>query len=182
MSGHLKKAIVAIPDGPNVIDTAVMSAWPQTHRHRLLDTVAVRLSQMGEVSAVWFGLAVLAFLVGDLTTRRALLAVGGIVFEWVLTNRVVKAFVWRSRPLPANADPRGVRRPSSSSLPSGHSSASAFAAVFVGGMSGWWPPMALIAFMLGCSRAHLRVHYPTDVIAGWVWGITLGSVCVAAIQ
>jgi undecaprenyl-diphosphatase len=176
MSGHLKKAIVNISDGPNSVDAAVMSRWPHPHQKTTLDQFAVRLSQLGEVSAIWFAISVVAFLIGRLTTGHALLAVGGIVFEWVFTNRVVKAFVWRARPTPEHPDPSGVRRPVSSSLPSGHSSASAFAAIFVGTMTGWWPWMAVLAFLLGCSRAHLRVHYPTDVIAGWLWGIALGLV------
>jgi membrane-associated phospholipid phosphatase len=49
------------------------------------------------------------------------------------------------------------------------------AAVFVGGLSGWWPLMVPLAFMLGCSRFHLRVHYPTDVAVGWIWGAALGG-------
>jgi undecaprenyl-diphosphatase len=179
MSGHLKYALIKVTPGSKPIDSVVMDRWPQTHRFVSLDRFAVRLSQLGEVSAVWFALAVLAFVVERLTTRQALFAVGGIVAEWVLTNRVVKAVVWRPRPTPLHADPIGVRRPNSSSLPSGHSSASAFAATFVGSMSAWWLPMAVLAFLLGCSRAHLRVHYPTDVLIGWLWGLALGASSIA---
>jgi membrane-associated phospholipid phosphatase len=179
MSGQSKRLLVNASPGPVALDAAVMSRWPDTHQSRLLDTFAVRLSQAGEVSAVWFTAAVIAFLVGRLSTRAAVIAVAVIVAEWVLTNRVVKRYLWRPRPIPTLPDPRGVRRPSSSSLPSGHSSASACAATFVGSQTGWLVALAALAFLLGCSRAHLRVHYPTDVMAGWVWGIVLG--CAALV-
>jgi undecaprenyl-diphosphatase len=123
---------------------------------------------------VWFGLTVLAFLTHRLTTRRAILCALAITVEWVLTNRVVKHQMHRDRPTSDQPDPKGVRRPTSSSFPSGHSSASAFSAALVGSWSGWWLPMGILAAALGWSRVHLRVHYPTDVVAGWLWGAALG--------
>jgi undecaprenyl-diphosphatase len=176
MSGQTKYHLVNIGSGPNRIDQRVMQSWPDTGHHRVLDQFAVRLSQAGEVSAIWFALTVFAFLVGRFSAAAAIFAVGAIVFEWVFTNRVVKRYVWRARPVPFQPDPRGVRRPSSSSLPSGHSSASMNAAVLVGLMSGWWPFMIPLALLLGGSRFHLRVHYPTDVFVGWLWGAFLAGV------
>jgi membrane-associated phospholipid phosphatase len=179
MSGQSKRLLINAAPGPAPVDAALMQRWPDTHRWKWLDAFAIRLSQAGEVSAVWFASAVLAFLIGRLGTRAAVIAVAVIVAEWVLTNRIVKRYLWRPRPIPTQPDPRGVRRPSSSSLPSGHSSASACAATFVGAQTGWLIGMGALAFLLGCSRAHLRVHYPTDVIAGWAWGVVVG--CVALV-
>jgi membrane-associated phospholipid phosphatase len=183
MSGQTKSGqtksqrwvVVDAQPGPTVVDGTIMRRWPQTHRFGWLDRVAVTASQAGEVSLIWFGLTVVAFVADRLTTREAMIGVGVIAAEWIITNRGVKRFFWRDRPTPVSPDPRGVRRPSSSSLPSGHSAASACAAVFVGQHSGWILPMIVIAVLIGCSRAHLRVHYPTDVIAGWAWGASLGA-------
>jgi membrane-associated phospholipid phosphatase len=175
MSGQMETASVRVPPGPSSLDLAVMRRWPSTHRFPMLDWVAVRLSQAGEVSAVWFVITGLAAALVLNSTREAVVLALGLIVEWLLTNRVVKRYVWRARPTPECPDPRGVRRPSSSSLPSGHSSASAFAAVAVGWTTGWLLPMSVLAFLLGCSRFHLRVHYPTDVMAGWAWGALLGS-------
>ncbi len=167
-----------LPDGLP-FDSAVMSAVPETGRFGWLDVVAVNLSRVGEVSAIWFGLTLLGFFTKRLSTREALIGVVVIMFEWVLTNRVVKHQLHRDRPTPGRPDPKGVRRPTSSSFPSGHSSASGCAAVLVGGLTGWIIPMAVLAIAIGWSRIHLRVHYPSDVVAGWLWGASLATLTLA---
>ena len=182
MSGQMSTAAVKVAPGPTAVDTFVLRWWPSPHRFRLLDKVAVMLSQAGEVSAIWFAITALAAVTVVLSTGQAIVCGAAIIGEWVLTNRFVKRFVWRARPIPEQADPRGVRRPSSSSLPSGHSSASAFAAVFVGSATGWLVPMLVVAILVGCSRFHLRVHYPTDVFAGWLWGATLAAVLLLVLR
>jgi membrane-associated phospholipid phosphatase len=169
---------IRLPDALPV-DRAVMARTPQTGRFVVLDHLAVNLSRIGEVSGVWFVLTVVAFLAHRLSTRQAIICALAIMAEWVITNRFVKHQMHRDRPTPEQPDPKGVRRPTSSSFPSGHSSASAFSAALVGSLSGWWIPMGILAVALGWSRMHLRVHYPTDVVAGWLWGAALGLVTAA---
>lgn len=127
---------------------------------------------------VWLVAAGLGVAVGSDRAGFAvfLLAVLG---EWVLTNGPIKLLFRRERP--DNSDvramlPSWLHPPRSSSFPSGHSSAAAFATVI------WWAysPVAgviaaLLAVLMGLSRVVLRAHHPSDVTAGLLWGAVLAG-------
>ena len=71
-----------------------------------------------------------------------------------------------------------MRRPSTSSFPSGHASSAVFAAMV---LSGWDGPLLSIlwfkiAAVVGISRAYVRIHHGSDVIGGAVVGVLLGLV------
>lgn len=78
----------------------------------------------------------------------------------------------------------------SSSFPSGHSMLSAVVYLSVSAMIAYTSPKKttaigalLVAGMLtvaiGCTRVYLGVHYPSDVLAGWVAGVAWTLLCVA---
>jgi undecaprenyl-diphosphatase len=97
--------------------------------------------------------------------------------------QLVKRSVNRARPrMPVGLESL-VRAPDRFSFPSGHSAASLSVALplalALGGLVGLG--IVVVALLVGFSRSYLGVHYPGDVLAGWllalvgVWaGVLIG--------
>ena len=167
------------PDGPvkNWILRADRRVMRRSERHRtpLRDELFTGASHVANRSLVWFAIGGLLAAGGGERGRRA--AVRGAVaigLASALANGPVKLLVRRARP--RGAAPL-VRRPRTSSFPSGHT-ASAFA--FAVAVSCEVPPMAALlvplAATVGYSRVYVGVHYPSDVLLGAVLGAGTGLV------
>ena len=114
------------------------------------------------------------------TAWVSLLATAG---GWVL-NDVLKLAFARPRP---DVVPH-LREVMSPSFPSGHALTSAAVFLTLGALlmrvadnrvtKFYCMAIAMIATLLvGATRVYLGVHYPTDVLAGWLIGISWALVC-----
>ncbi len=90
----------------------------------------------------------------------------------VTLNAAIKDWVAQPRPF-VYADIESVTRPGEFGFPSGHAQHSALvwsllAAHF---RKRWFTVFAVaLVFLIGFSRVQLGVHFPTDVLAGWLLG------------
>lgn len=146
--------------------------------HRLPDAVFPAASRLGEFSAIWqlTNLVRGAARIG--TPAQVPLLAGLIGAESLLVNQGIKRLFRRGRPTEAGDERFPVRRPTTSSFPSGHASSAAFAATVLTGWDGrrlaplWWSMAATVAV----SRAYVRIHHPSDVVAGMTTGAVLGVI------
>jgi undecaprenyl-diphosphatase len=94
-----------------------------------------------------------------------------------IANVAVKLTVRRRRPDRAVPEGRRLKQPGSSSFPSGHAaSAAAFSGVIGREIPQLWLPVNALAGTVALSRVYTGVHYPGDVLAGWLLGKSVACV------
>jgi undecaprenyl-diphosphatase len=149
----------------------------------------VPMQAVADLSNLWPLAVVAVVIAGALLWRRrwvhAIALVGAVVVVWVV-NPVLKALIARQRPT-VRPDAPEV---SEYSFPSGHAANTAalgFALVVISWESRWRIPMlvtcTVIVALVGVSQLVLGVHYPSDILAGWLWaaGSVLLASCVVAV-
>lgn len=139
------------------------------------DRALTAITGAADYSRLWLAIAALLATSGGRVGRRA--AARGllsIALAACLANGPAKLLARRPRPSADSKAPL-IRMPRSTSFPSGHS-ATAFA--FATGACREWPlltPLLLpLAAIVGYSRVHTGVHYPSDVAAGAAIGVGSG--------
>lgn len=108
----------------------------------------------------------------------------GVAVADPISSRLLKPLVHRVRPcaaVPGVLTPHGDR--GTFSFPSSHAVNIAAAAVIVGLSFPEWALAALVlALLVGLSRIYLGLHYPSDVLAGYILGSGLGWGCREAVR
>ena len=100
--------------------------------------------------------------------------------ESILTNGMIKLAFRRVRPpehfTHEEALPYGMRRPITSSFPSGHAATAFMAAGLLSkGAPRMAPAYYTLAGLVAYSRVHVKMHHTADVVGGAVLGVALGA-------
>jgi undecaprenyl-diphosphatase len=157
----------------------MIDGWFETHlRGRpLADRTMYTASAVGDHGIIWLALAGLQAARCRHDWQRPLLrAVAGLGTESALVNGPVKWLFRRTRPIQIGPRPLGLRKPLTSSFPSGHATAAFFGAALLRDDDPWWPLYYGIALVVAASRVHVKIHHASDVIGGIALGIALGEV------
>jgi diacylglycerol kinase family enzyme/membrane-associated phospholipid phosphatase len=138
------------------------------------DEVLTSLSKSANKGMFWWGVAAVLTIRKGPTRRGALRGVAAIAGASMTANLIGKPLFPRRRPaaeeVPLNR--RLVKRPTSSSFPSGHSaSAAAFATAVAMESPKAGLAIAPLAAAVAYSRVHTGVHWPSDVGVGIAIGI-----------
>ena len=120
----------------------------------------------------WFWLVAAAVLLIPKKTRRTgIVALLSMTIGFLITNLLLKNIVARPRPFDTYTEiiPL-ITRPTDFSFPSGHTCASfACALVFFRMLpEKYGIPAVILAGMVAFSRLYLGVHYPGDVLGGFL--------------
>ena len=150
--------------------------WFQTLHTPVLDKFMTSVTKLGNAGIFWIILTVLFLLIPKMRKTGVVMA-AALIIDLLLCNVLLKNLVARTRPYDVNTVIQLlVAKLRDYSFPSGHTAAS-FASVTALYLSGE-RRIGLIALVISCliavSRLYLYVHYPTDVLAGMLFGLILG--------
>lgn len=134
----------------------------------------------------WFWILCAVVLLAIPKTRKTgYAAVFSLIFGAIVTNLLLKNIVARPRPFAEiEALIPLIAKPTDFSFPSGHTTAS-FAVALV--MLRMLPkkigiPAVVLAALVAFSRLYLGVHYPTDVLVGFVVALVGSSLAVWGVR
>jgi undecaprenyl-diphosphatase len=156
-------------------DDAVDARFDRLRGDRIADRVMYGASAVGDFSLIWHLASVARALQGR--EKEAVRLTSALAVESVLINVVVKSLFRRTRPAWEQERPRVLRRPRSSSFPSGHATSGFMAATLLSaGRPRSRPVWFGLAAVVASSRIHVKIHHATDVVAGALIGVTLGQI------
>jgi membrane-associated phospholipid phosphatase len=158
-------------------DARADAALERLRGNPALDRVMTAATHAGEFSTVWHVAGVAR---GAITGRwdQTIALAAGLGAESLLVNQGLKRVFRRARPTTAGDERFAIRTPLTSSFPSGHASAAAFAAITLirwdGAKSA--PLWGTLAATIALSRPYVRIHHASDILGGLVVGTGLAAV------
>jgi undecaprenyl-diphosphatase len=164
-------------DRVHALDESIEKQLEQ-YRSDALDRLFYGLSSAADHGLLWHALGVVrAIRRGEPAYSLRFSRMLG--FESAITNGLVKSLFRRVRPPEhfTNDDPLpyGMRRPITSSFPSGHAATAFMCAVLLSKGTRASPFYFSLAALVATSRIYTRMHHPSDVAAGAALGLVLGK-------
>ena len=157
-------------------DKRVDKAFDRLRGKPAADRVFYGASALADHSMVWLMFGSLRGLRSEHDWRAAVRVGVGVFAESALVNVGIKSLFRRTRP-PWDVDrPLPLRRPRTSSFPSGHATAAFTAAALLADDDPLWPVYYAVAMVVSASRVYVRIHHASDVLGGVAIGAVLGRV------
>lgn len=138
-----------------------------------LNPVMILLSALGNAGLIWIALSIV-LAIPKRTRLCAFTMMGAMALSFLLGNVLIKNLVARPRPFAVDASVTLlIPQPGEYSFPSGHTlnGFTAATVIFL-----YYKRTGILALLfagaIAFSRMYLFVHYPTDILAGMLLGIT----------
>jgi undecaprenyl-diphosphatase len=163
--------------------------WLAERHTPLLDAVMVEITALGTGTVVMMIVAVAGLFLGLTGQKFSAILLLASTFGGLALNGVLKLGFNRPRPTVFVPAVHTV----SSSFPSGHAMSATIVYLTVGYLAArlhkrrWarWVVMSIafvVIALISFSRLYLGVHYPSDVLAGFVIGFAWAGFCMATLE
>jgi undecaprenyl-diphosphatase len=155
-------------------DRHVDAAFDHLRGNPTADRVFYGASELGNFSLIWLILSALRGLRSERDWYAAVRAAAVLGMESFTVNILVKSLFRRARPAYVEVGPFRVRRPRTSSFPSGHATSAFCAATLLSDGDPLGPAYYAIAVVVAASRVYVKIHHASDVVAGVPVGLAFG--------
>lgn len=167
----------------SLLELKVLDFIQENFQCRFLDVFFSTVTKLADSGIFWILLAVI-FLFFKKTRKTGLMMGVALLCGLIVGNLTLKPLIGRIRPYDLNP---GVSllidKLHDFSFPSGHTLSSfEGATVLLIRDKRFGIPAMILAAIIALSRLYLYVHYPTDVLAGAVLGITFGILAVSIVN
>lgn len=157
------------------IDNCVLQFIQDYLRNPVMDKVFVFITRLGNNGFIWLSLAII-LLFFKKTRKCGILIICTVAFVFICGDKVLKHLVGRDRPFVTYPlfpiSEFLIKPPTGHSFPSSHAGSSFGAAMAIFFYSKKYGIMAFVlAALIAFSRLYIYVHYPSDILAGIIFGI-----------
>ena len=150
---------------------ATIILWIQENLRGFMDPIWVFITHLGDEGILWIALGII-LLFFKKTRPIGFTVLVSLLINFILVNLTLKDLIARPRPFVVNEAIKPLVGGVSPyrSFPSGHTSGS-FSAMLA--LYKWVPkkigiPAVVLATLIALSRLYMGVHYPTDLLGGFV--------------
>lgn len=168
----------------NMWESNIVLFVQENLRFEFLDPIMKFITSLGDEGIVPIVLCIL-LMIFKKTRKVGITAGTSLALEAVLINLLIKKIVARTRPYIVNEAIEYItKRPGDHSFPSGHTGCM-FAVASV--LFYMLPkkvgiPAMVVASLVGISRLYVGVHYPTDIIGGFIIGMFTGFIAKLIVE
>ncbi|HUQ39191.1 MAG TPA: phosphatase PAP2 family protein [Acidimicrobiales bacterium] len=158
----------------DAFDASVDRSFDRLRGNPVADRIFYGASAMGDHGLIWFLLGALRGARSEHDWKAAVRVGVSLATEAAVVNLGIKSLFRRSRPVSDAPRPYHLRRPRTSSFPSGHATAGFTAATLLADGDRLGPAYYALAALVASSRVYVKIHHASDVVGGVVIGLGMG--------